>query len=94
MTLNTYRDEVKEFLTRMDSLDGDNEEKIKWLNEEFELFKMAVSNSERAKIQHQLYDMLYLLFEIAADNDFDLDIEWNAGMKKKQIKYLNKKDKL
>lgn len=32
--------------------------------------------------------MLYLLFEIAADNDFDLDREWKEGAKQKKEKYL------
>ena len=40
------------------------------------------------KVQHQLYDMIYLLFEIAAANDLDLDSEWQAGTKRKAEKYL------
>lgn len=91
MSLNEYKNEVREFLLRMGSLNGDNSQKITWLNEEFELLKKAVNSSEREKIQHQLYDMLYLLFEMAADNDFDLDKEWKIGNKRKQEKYLKPK---
>ena len=91
MSLNEYKNEVREFLIRMDSLNGDNHQKIIWLNEEFELLKKAVSGSERDKIEHQLYDMLYLIFEMAADNNFDLDKEWQKGRKRKQEKYLKLK---
>ena len=58
---------------------------VKW---EFELLKRAVNDSERDKIEHQLYDMLYLIFEMVADNNFDLDKEWKKGRKRKQEKYL------
>lgn len=88
MSLNEYKNEVKEFLIRMESLNGDNHQKITWLNEEFQLLKKAVNDLERDKIEHQIYDMLYLLFEMAADNNFDLDKEWEKGRKRKQDKYL------
>ena len=91
MSLNEYKNEVREFLIRMDSLNGDNHQKITWLNEEFELLKKAVNASERDKIEHKLYDMLYLIFEMAADNNFDLDKEWQAGSTRKQEKYLKLK---
>ena len=91
MALNKYKDEVKQFLIRMDSLNSDNHQKIAWLNEEFELLKKAVNASEREKIEHQLYDILYLIFEIAADNNFDLDNEWEKGRKNKE-KYLKAKN--
>lgn len=35
MSLNEYKNEVREFLIKMDSLNGDNHQKITWLNEEF-----------------------------------------------------------
>lgn len=91
MSLNEYKNEVRDFLLRMGSLNGDNHQKTTWLGEEFELLKKAVNASERDKIEHQLYDMLYLLFEIAADNDFNLDKEWQTGSKRKQEKYLKSK---
>lgn len=91
MSLNEYKNEVREFLLSMGSLNGNNHQKITWLCEEFEELKKAVNTLERDKIEHELYDMLYLLFEIAADNDFDLDKEWQAGSKRKQEKYLKLK---
>lgn len=42
MSLNLYKNEVRDFLLRMGSLNGDNQEKITWLNEEFDLLKDAV----------------------------------------------------
>jgi hypothetical protein len=91
MSLNEYKNEVREFLIKMNSLNGNNDEKITWLNEEFELLKNAVNASERDKIEHQLYDILYLVFEMAADNNFDLDKEWQKGRKRKNEKYLKLK---
>jgi len=91
MSLNDYKNEVREFLIIMDCLNGDNHQKITWLNEEFELLKKAVNSLQRDKIEHQLYDMLYLIFEMAADNNFDLDKEWQKGRKRKQEKYLKLK---
>lgn len=90
MSLNEYKNEVREFLIKMDSLNEDNQQKITWLSKEFELLKKAVNASERDKIKHQLYDMLYLIFEMAADNNFDLDKEWQKGRKRKQEKYKTK----
>lgn len=89
MSLNTYRDEVKDFLEKMDSLNGNNEQKIQWLDEEFQLLRKAVCKEDNYKIKHQIYDMIFLLFEIAADNDYDIDEEWNAGRERKQKKYLS-----
>ncbi|MEG1798321.1 MAG: hypothetical protein RR262_17730, partial [Clostridium sp.] len=63
--------------------------KIKWLEEEFQLLKESVDANETNKIRHQIYDMLYLLFEISADYDFDLDSEWNLGKEKKLKKYMS-----
>ncbi|HHD2752832.1 TPA: hypothetical protein ACOTG0_001627 [Clostridium perfringens] len=48
------------------------------------MLKRAVNDSERDKIEHQLYDMLYLIFEMVADNNFDLDKEWKKVRKRKQ----------
>lgn len=90
MSLNEYQNEVKDFMIQMNSLNGDNDQKIAWLEEEFELLKNAVNDSNKDRIKHQLYDMLYLLFEMSVDNGFDLEKEWLAGSKRKQEKYLGK----
>ena len=87
MNLDDYRDEVKEFLIKINSFEVNQEQKLAWLEKEFELLKSAVKNSDNKAISHQIYDMMYLLFEIAADNNSDLDSEWVNGRKKKD-KYI------
>lgn len=88
MCLNDYRDEVKEFLVKVNSLGKNQERKLVWLEKELELLKSAVRNSDNKAISHQIYDMMYLLFEVAADNNSDLDIEWINGNNKKNDKYV------
>lgn len=88
MCLNDYRDEVKEFLVKVNSLGKNQEWKLVWLEKELELLKSAVRNSDNKAISHQIYDMMYLLFEVAADNNSDLDIEWINGNNKKKDKYV------
>ena len=75
MCLNDYRDEVKEFLVKINSFGVNQEQKLMWIEKEFKLLKSAVKNSDNKAISHQIYDMMYLLFEIAADNNSDLDSE-------------------
>ena len=87
MKLNDYRDGVKEFLIKIDALGKNKEQKLIWLEKEFDLLKFAIKNFDSKAISHQIYDMMYLLFEIAADNNSDLDSEWINGNKKKD-KYI------
>lgn len=54
---------------------------------DYRLLKSAVKNSDNKAISHQIYDMMYLLFEIAADNNSDLNREWIKGKAKKECKY-------
>ena len=89
MSLNLYRIEARDFLEKMNALNGGTEQKIKWLEDEFQLLKDAVKLDETDKIRHQIYDMLFLLFEISADYNFDLDDEWSIGRERKRQKYLN-----
>ena len=88
MSLNGYIEEVRDFLRKVDSDNENNQQKIEWLKEEFALLQDAIEVVDMPKVQHQLYDMMYLLFEIATANDLDLDSEWQAGTKRKAVKYL------
>lgn len=90
MNLNDYKNEVKDFMKKINAFDKNSKKKIDWLEKEFNLLKIAVYNSRHEAICHQIYDIIYLLLEIAADNDCDLDSEWNKGTEKKQKKYINK----
>lgn len=88
MPLNTYRDEVKAFLAAMGAQGGGDEQKLAWLEEEFALLREASAAGDDARMRHQIYDMLFLLFELAAEHDFDLDEEWRSGAARKREKYL------
>lgn len=88
MSLNSYTEEVRDFLRRIHSDNESNQQKIKWLKEEFAQLQCAIESSNMPKVQHQLYDMIFILFEIAAANDLDLDNEWLAGAQRKAEKYL------
>lgn len=86
MSLNNYRDETGEFMRQIGALDGGIEHKIEMLDEEFNLLKESINNPDR--LRHQIYDMLFILFEIAFDKRFDIEYEWNKGREKKQKKYI------
>ena len=88
MSLNDYRDEVEIFLKKVNSYGKNTEQKINWLDKEFSLLKTAIENSDKNSISHQIYDMMYLLFELSADFRCNLDEEWQIGNIKKE-KYLN-----
>ena len=88
MSLNCYKEEARDFLERINASSEKLTQKMKFLEEEFGLLKDSIETNEVNKIKHQIYDMLFLLFEISADYDFDLDSEWNIGRERKQKKYI------
>ncbi len=86
MSLNVYRDEVGRFLEAIHASDEPVEKKIKMLQQELDLLKTSPHNA--TVVTHQVYDLLFLLFEIASQYDIDLDSEWLAGQSRKMKKYL------
>ncbi len=88
MSLNTYIEEVRVFLQKIHSENESNQQKIEWLKEEFAQLQCAIESSNLPRVQHQLYDMIFILFEIAAANNLDLDSEWQTGTQRKAVKYL------
>ena len=86
MSLNNYRDEAGEFLKNIGADNDGLEAKVKMLEEEFGILKSSIN--ETRKLNHQVYDMLFLLFEIASDTNMDIDAEWSKGRIKKQNKYI------
>ncbi|ODU55553.1 MAG: hypothetical protein ABT01_05895 [Clostridium sp. SCN 57-10] len=90
MSLHTYRDEAGAFLASMGAQGEGDAQKLAWLEEEFALLREASAVGNDARMRHQIYDMLFLLFELAAEHDFDLDEEWRVGAARKQEKYLKK----
>jgi len=86
MDLNGCRDEAGRFLEAIHASGEPVEKKIAMLEEEFRILKENAHND--AAVKHQTYDMLFLLFEIAAQYEIDLDAEWVAGMRRKKSKYM------
>lgn len=85
LSLNFYRDEVSEFIYKS-GFSVDIPKIFVMLDEEYSLLKESCGDA--ARMQHQVYDMLFLLFEIAAKCNMDLDAEWSKGKEKKK-KYLS-----
>jgi len=90
MELNDVRDEVAKFLEQMAAKSETVSQIMKMLDEEIALLKESLDDRER--LNHQLYDVLFLLFEIAAICNLDLDSEWIKGRERKRIKYLQGRD--
>lgn len=86
MGLNTYRDEVGEFLDKIDAREEPVSRVINMLDEETVLLKESLDDRDR--LSHQLYDVLFLLLEIAAMYNLDMDAEWAQGKERKRAKYL------
>lgn len=88
MNLNNYRDEAEDFLKKLGVQNETLDIKISMLEEEFNLLKKATDN--QVLLKHQIYDMLFILFEIASDYNFDLEEEWAKGRMRKMEKYMSK----
>ena len=87
MSLNNYRDEAGYFLKKIGEENGRSDIKVNMLEEEFNILKKVINSP--GELRHQIYDMLFILFEMAADHKFDLDDEWNKGRVRKKEKYLS-----
>lgn len=87
MSLNDYRDEAGLFIKAIGAEGEDVNKIVKMLEEEFEILKNSVDNKDN--MEHQVYDMLFVLFEIAAKYNMNLDLQWGKGRKRKEQKYLN-----
>ncbi len=86
MSLNHYRDEAGRFLEAIHAAGEPVEEKIAMLENELQIMKDNMRCD--GTLKHQVYDLLFILFEIAAQYDIDLDTAWTAGMRRKESKYM------
>lgn len=84
--LNNYKKEVADFLDKLGEGQAKIPEILDMLEKEFNILKKALDNKRTTC--HQVYDMLFLIFEIAAKYDCDLDEEWLNGFERKRKKYL------
>ena len=89
MNLNLYRDEAKRFLEQIGAETEADEKIFQMLGDEIEELKKSIGDNVRTC--HQVYDVLFLLFELAAKYDLDLDAEWEKGRQKKAAKYQTAK---
>ena len=85
MKLNDFRDEAAKFMEQMVAEPEPISKIMKMLDEEITLLKESLGDQEC--LNHQLYDVLFLLFEIATICNLDLDLEWTKGRERKRIKY-------
>ena len=86
MSLNAYRDEAGRFLEAIGATEEPVEKKFSLLQRELDRLKSDANNAEAAG--HQVYDLLFILFEIASQYNVDLDAAWLAGRLRKNRKYL------
>lgn len=86
MSLNIYRDEAGHFLAGIHTTNEPAEKKIIMLQHELDILKDNLNDDKI--ISHQVYDLFFLLFEIASQYNVDLDSEWLAGQSRKQKKYF------
>ena len=84
--LNDYRDEAGAFLAAVGADQEDVSRIVALLDEELDLLRKAVGGGRR--VGHRTYDVLFLLFELAARFGVDVDAEWEAGRTRKATKYM------
>ncbi len=92
MALNDYRDEAGEFLKAIGADSQQIAKILGWLDKELAGLKDAAARDDQPELRHQIYDIMFLLFELAARFDLDLDTEWASGREKKQAKYLTREN--
>lgn len=91
MGLNQYRDEAKRFMEEINAQDENISILFSMFGEEFSILK-ETSLDSMEEFNHQVYDMLFILFEIAAKFELDLDAEWGKGKKHKEKKYCTNRE--
>ena len=87
MTLNDYRDEAAQFPKAVGAGEEHVSKILGWLDEEVSLLKGSINDEQQ--LCHKIYDVLFLLFELAGHFELDLDSAWTAGRQRKQLKYLD-----
>lgn len=87
MALNDYRDEAAEFMAAIGAGREHTSKILGRLDEELAELKDAADRDDLPRLRHQVYDVMFLLFELAARSDLDLDSEWAGGREKKRATY-------
>ena len=90
MSLNTFRDKTADFLRMVDPQGRESDATLLAMLEE-KCGKLKMSAGKPDQLSHRIYDVLFLLFEIAAKHRCDLDAEWEAGrIRKRKYTRVNK----
>lgn len=84
--LNLYKNEVLAFLNELGNARADISQMISMVDHKFARLKQVLS--DECDPSHALYDVLFLLFELACECNVDLDKEWALGVQRKKKKYL------
>ena len=87
MGLNNFRDEAGDFIEIIGEANEPIDKTLEMLKEEMN--ELMNSKENPAQFRHQVYDMLFLLFESASKSGMDIDMEWEKGRQNKKRKYLN-----
>jgi hypothetical protein len=83
--LNDFRDEAGDFIEGIGAANEPIDKILAMLKEEMN--GLIISKENHTQFRHQVYDMLFLLFEIASKTRMDLDMEWEKGRQNKKRKY-------
>lgn len=86
--LNDYSSEAYNFLKKIGAKDESFERLMEILDEEMKLLRQ--SGNDPDSLKHQIYDVLFILFEVSGKYGFDLDSEWDRGRERKQKKYMDR----
>jgi hypothetical protein len=82
--LNRLRDEAGEFMGRI----GAAEDTGALLDmTRRELVTLSRSQDDAALFSHKMYDVLFLIMEVAHISRVDLEAEWVEGRRRKKVKY-------
>ena len=87
--LNDYRDQAHGFLNCVDP-GADLPGILRLFREELDMLQHSVDEKQLPSTRHQIYDLLFLVMEMAAVADVDLDAEWQQGLDRKRMKYFPK----
>jgi len=90
VSLNDYRDEAAEFLNAVGGEVEDAPTILAWIDDELAVLREAAGEGDLPKLRHQVYDVLFLLLELAARFDLDLDSEREKCGERKRLKCLSK----
>jgi len=85
MYLNNLRDQVADFLNKLKEDKFTEDDILNEIDDKLSIIRDSRDND--SEYRHQIYDILYLLLELAAKHNYDLDDEWQKGQIRKR-KYL------